>query len=115
MVLNPLEPDPVIDAVDAVSLVNKARDEVVVREVCIQHAPRGEYSLPQEQEGERKTHSCLDLRGNGSKSRWNALVHWLRGYVAQASFAAGAPKFYISKTSRLLVHVCSAYTAAQLK
>jgi hypothetical protein len=41
MVLNSLEPDPVVDAIEAVPLAKETRDEIIIGEVCIETLPGG--------------------------------------------------------------------------
>jgi hypothetical protein len=54
VVFDSLKPDPVVDAVEAVTLAEQAGDEVVVREVGVEHAPCRKDALPEEENGERR-------------------------------------------------------------
>ena len=60
MVFDSLQPDPVVDAVKTVSLVNESRDEIVIGEVGVEDAPRGKDAFPEKKCGKRSEECALE-------------------------------------------------------
>ena len=51
MVFDPLEPYPVVDAIERVAFVKQAGHEVVVGEIGVKTLPTGKNAFPEKQAG----------------------------------------------------------------
>jgi hypothetical protein len=59
MILDSLQPDPVIDAVESVSLPQQPRDKIVVGKIRVERSNRRKKALPEKQYSKTETDQQL--------------------------------------------------------